>query len=66
MESMVSSWQDKNVLVTGAAGFLGSWIVSSLIEKQANPVCLVLDKNHRSIFFSQELNKSYSYRWEFN
>jgi len=34
------SIEDKNVLVTGGAGFLGSWICDVLIEQQAKVICL--------------------------
>ncbi len=30
----------KNILVTGGAGFLGSWICDILVEKEANVICL--------------------------
>jgi CDP-glucose 4,6-dehydratase len=36
-------WEGKNVLVTGAGGFVGSWLSESLIEKQANVVALLKD-----------------------
>jgi len=32
--------EDKNVLVTGGAGFLGSWICEVLVEQQARVICL--------------------------
>jgi len=34
------SFGDKNVLVTGGAGFLGSWICEVLVEQGANVICL--------------------------
>ena len=34
------SIKDKNVLVTGGAGFLGSWICDVLVEQQAKVICL--------------------------
>jgi UDP-glucuronate decarboxylase len=34
------SIEDKNVLVTGGAGFLGSWICEVLIEQSAKVICL--------------------------
>lgn len=36
-------WQDRRVLVTGASGFLGGWLVRALIEKGADLVCPVRD-----------------------
>ncbi len=53
MESLVKShfWIDRPVLVTGATGFLGSWLVKKLIELKANVVCLVRDWVPRSELF---------------
>jgi len=34
------SIENKNVLVTGGAGFLGSWICDVLVEQQAKVICL--------------------------
>lgn len=36
-------WQDRNVFVTGASGFLGSWMVAELNRRGANVVALVRD-----------------------
>jgi CDP-glucose 4,6-dehydratase len=38
-----SFWQDRSVLVTGASGLLGSWLVTHLFDAGANVVCLVRD-----------------------
>jgi len=46
MEGMVNMntfWTDRPVLVTGATGLLGSWLVKRLIENGADVVCLVRD-----------------------
>jgi CDP-glucose 4,6-dehydratase len=40
---MNSFWKDRSVLVTGGTGFLGSCLVSRLLDAQANVVCLVRD-----------------------
>ena len=32
--------EGKNILVTGGAGFLGSWICDVLVESKANVICL--------------------------
>lgn len=40
---MKDFWQNKNVLVTGATGLLGSWLTKYLLEKGANVVALVRD-----------------------
>lgn len=36
-------WRDRPVLVTGATGLVGSWVVKRLLEWQASVVCLVRD-----------------------
>jgi len=41
-------WKDKNVLVTGCTGLLGSWLTKSLAEKEANVVGLIRDNVPRS------------------
>ncbi len=38
-----SFWQDRPVLVTGATGLLGGWLVRRLFELGADVVCLVRD-----------------------
>lgn len=38
-----SFWRDRNVLVTGATGLVGSWVVRRLRELGADVVCLVRD-----------------------
>jgi CDP-glucose 4,6-dehydratase len=38
-----SFWRDRPVLVTGATGLLGSWLVRSLTARGAEVVCLVRD-----------------------
>ena len=41
-------WQNKNVFVTGATGFLGSWLVKHLVDSGANVAALVRDVVHHS------------------
>ena len=36
-------WRDRPVLVTGATGLVGSWLVRRLVEAEADVVCLVRD-----------------------
>jgi CDP-glucose 4,6-dehydratase len=40
---MISFWQDRSVLVTGATGLVGSWLVERLADAGADVVCLVRD-----------------------
>lgn len=40
---MQEFWQDRPVLVTGATGLLGGWLVKRLLEAGADVVCLVRD-----------------------
>jgi CDP-glucose 4,6-dehydratase len=39
----IDFWRDRPVLVTGATGLLGGWIVQALLELRADVVCLVRD-----------------------
>lgn len=41
-------WNHKRVLVTGATGLVGSWLVKSLLEKKAFVVLLVRDQDPQS------------------
>lgn len=40
---MNNYWKNKNVLVTGATGLLGSWLVKELIDNKSNIICLIRD-----------------------
>jgi CDP-glucose 4,6-dehydratase len=42
-ETNKNFWNDRTVFVTGATGLLGSWLVRSLIERNASVVALVRD-----------------------
>ena len=44
-------WQRRSVLVTGATGLLGSWIVEDLLARGATVCCLVRDWVPQSRFF---------------
>lgn len=59
MENMVNSklWLDRPVLVTGASGFLGGWLVKRLLDAGAEPVCLVRDRVPDSLYFREDLSE---------
>ncbi len=39
----MSFWKEKRVLVTGATGLVGSWLVNELLRRGAKVICLVRD-----------------------
>lgn len=41
-------FRDRSILVTGASGLVGSWVVRALVARGADPVCLVRDWEPRS------------------
>lgn len=50
-------WRDRNVLVTGATGILGSSLTAKLVEEGANVVCLIRDHVPKSNFYLMDLDK---------
>lgn len=48
MSSAASFWLDRSVLVTGATGLQGSWLIRRLLSFQAEPVALLRDWVPRS------------------
>ena len=55
MEMNLSYWFQRNVFVTGASGFLGSWICSKLLDLKANVIALVRDHVPQSRLNSEKL-----------
>tara|TARA_R110002049_G_scaffold46487_1_gene135138 strand:- start:84556 stop:85596 length:1041 start_codon:yes stop_codon:yes gene_type:complete len=45
LQPNLSFWRDRPVLITGATGLVGGWLVKRLLEVQADVVCLVRDWN---------------------
>lgn len=45
---MKKFWKNKNVLVTGATGLVGSWLTRALIQREANVIVLVRDLEPQS------------------
>lgn len=53
-------WKQRKVLITGASGLVGSWLVKDLLEKEADVVCLVRDYVPDSQFFQDGLDRKVS------
>jgi len=51
-------WKARNVFITGASGFLGSYLVRDLVQAKANVICLVRDFVPKSMLFDLGLQKS--------
>lgn len=50
MGKIKNFWKDRNVFVTGATGFIGSWLVKTLVSKGANVTVLIRDHIPNSYF----------------
>ena len=48
MNQQTPFWLDRNVLVTGCTGFLGSWLTIELVDRGANVIGLIFDEDPRS------------------
>lgn len=63
-------WEAKSVLVTGATGFLGGWLIRELIERDASVVALVRRKKPESQFalagFDQQVKIETGQVWDRN
>lgn len=55
MSEGAHTWRGRNVLVTGATGLLGSWLVEALLERGAAVVALIRDAVPRARFNLQGL-----------
>ena len=49
--------KNKNILVTGGAGFVGSHLVEELIKLQSNMVVVDINLDKRSYLFTENLHK---------
>ena len=52
-----TNWADKNVLITGVQGFLGSWLCKNLVDRKAKVVGLTRDLVSNSNFYIMDLDK---------
>lgn len=50
-------WRGMSVLVTGAGGFIGSWLTRALVELGANVIALVREVNPMSLFKRWQLGE---------
>ena len=50
-------WQGRRVLVTGANGFLASWVIKDILTRGAHVASLVFAKNPFSIFEQERLDE---------
>lgn len=44
-------WKDKNILITGATGMVGSWLVKELLKRESMVVALVRDIDYQTEFY---------------
>ncbi len=58
MNNIFSFWSGKTVLVTGATGFLGGWLIRQLLECGAQVVALVRSHKPNSQFFLESFDDS--------
>ncbi len=56
-------WAAATVLVTGVTGFLGGWIVRSLVNRGSNVVAIVRSHKSESQFFMEGLDKHVTTEW---
>jgi CDP-glucose 4,6-dehydratase len=48
MTAQAYNWSGRRVFVTGASGFVGSWLVKALLKRGAQVVVLIRDLDHHS------------------
>lgn len=50
-------WQNRNVFITGATGLLGGWMTRELLQRGANVVALIRDRNSNCMLFRDGLDR---------
>ena len=50
-------WKDKNVFITGIAGFVGSNLAKNLVKNEANVIGLTKNKKINSLLFYEKIKK---------
>jgi CDP-glucose 4,6-dehydratase len=56
VEDVVNAWRGRSVLVTGATGLVGGWLVRRLIDEGAEVTCVVRDMDPQSLFVRDNLS----------
>ena len=59
MEKMVNNfWKNRSVLVTGATGLVGGWLIKELLKRESRVTALILDSEPSSeLFRSGDINR---------
>jgi CDP-glucose 4,6-dehydratase len=58
-----SFWRDRNVLVTGGTGLLGSWLAEALLAREAHVVGIIRDRVPRSRLVSDRVIERIDVVW---
>lgn len=56
-------WEDKNVFLTGADGFIGSWVAKALVDRKANVFIVARDHKRHSVLKIHGLDQSATIIW---
>ena len=54
---MKDFWDKRKIFVTGGNGFIGTWLVKQLVEKNAEVHCLVMETNKDNLFNKFSLDR---------
>jgi CDP-glucose 4,6-dehydratase len=57
----ISYWSGRNVLITGATGFVGGWLTYSLLDWGANVHVLIRDPNFQAPFILHKRSRAVTY-----
>ena len=57
------TWQGKTVMVTGAQGFIGSWLTEALLDDGAEVVAITRDTPAHSRFHLEEIDSRCTLVW---
>ena len=57
MQNYNSKFKNKNILITGGAGFVGSHLAEELIKLKANVIVADINLDKQSYLFTESLHK---------